>query len=423
MPADGGLAIERLSVAFEERSVLSELSFRTFSSGIYLVVGPVATGKSTLLRTLAGLVHGQQGAHVSGTVTWGRSPLWESPQARVALVQQRLGFYACTVRELLASALPDRARLSPVAQREILLELLERAGLEELVADFERAVVGLSPAVQRRLAIIRAVVSDPCLLLVDEPTAGIYDSSAELILADLAREGRRRLLVVVTHNQAHAQKLAGEVLLLFEGKIIEQRPTREFFATPRTKAGREFIKTGGCVRPARSEPPPSPWQAEVPSGFFWLEERGLAGLPRPGLLRDIEADLTALVQLGIHTLVGLEETQTVPPEALATHGIAHLHFPVVDMNAPNVPDALVLCERVAQLQRAGCPVAFHCRGGLGRTGTLLAAQLLFGGDRLSEAVRRVRACNPLCIQSQPQLEFLTAFSAAVERHRARRGFA
>jgi atypical dual specificity phosphatase len=416
------LSIERLSVAFEERSVLSELSLRTCSSGIQLVVGPVATGKSTLLRTLAGLVHVQQGAQVSGSVSWGKSPLWGNPQARVALVQQRLGFYARTVRELLASALPDRARLSPVAQREIVVQLLEGADLEELLPELERAVVDLSPTVQRRLAILRAVAGDPCLLLVDEPTAGIYDRSAELILADLTRESRQRLLVVVTHNQAHAQKLAGEVLLLFDGKIVEQRSTRDFFAAPRTKAARDFVKTGGCVRPARSELP-SPWETEIPSGFFWLKEQELAGLPRPGLLRDTEADLNALVQLGIHTLVGLEETQTVPAEALAAHGIAHVHFPVVDMNAPNEPDTLGLCEQVASLQRSKRAVAFHCRGGLGRTGTLLAAQLLFGGDRLSEAVRRVRACNPLCIQSQPQLEFLTAFSAAVERHRARRGFA
>jgi atypical dual specificity phosphatase len=241
-------------------------------------------------------------------------------------------------------------------------------------------------------------------------------------LADLARESRQRLLVVVTHNQAHARRLAGQVLLLFDGKIVEQRSTRDFFAAPRTKAARDFVKTGGCVRPARSELP-SPWETEIPSGFFWLKEQELAGLPRPGLLRDIEADLGALVQLGICTLVGLEETQTVPAEALAAHGIAHLHFPVVDMGAPQVPDTFDLCQRVASLHRANRAVAFHCRGGLGRTGTLLAAQLLYGGDRFSEAVRRVRACNPLCIQSEPQLEFLAAFSAALERHRAHRGFA
>lgn len=62
---------------------------------------------------------------------------------------------------------------------------------------------------------------------------------------------------------------------------------------------------------------------------------------------------------------------------------------------------------------AGEVVAFHCRAGLGRTGTLLACQLIWSGERAIRAIERVRQINPRAIQSDEQVAFLRAFELAV----------
>jgi atypical dual specificity phosphatase len=135
----------------------------------------------------------------------------------------------------------------------------------------------------------------------------------------------------------------------------------------------------------------------------------LAGLPRPGIVSSTQHDLAGLRRLGISTLVTLEETTTVDRKLLAQFDIALLHFPVADMGIPQVEPTRVLCVEIDRLLRAERAVALHCRAGLGRTGTLLACQLIFGRESARDAIERVRRLNPLCIQSQAQVEFLMSF--------------
>ncbi|MBS2031987.1 MAG: ATP-binding cassette domain-containing protein [Deltaproteobacteria bacterium] len=427
------LTLANFRVAFGSQLVLADVSLTVARQGMTVLVGPAGSGKSTLLRTLAGLNSAQPALVVGGQALFEGASLMAEPRPPIAYVMQKARFFVESVRENLASALPRRHELDRAGQRERVTGLLFANGLAELASNLDREVVTLPLGVQRRLAVAREVTCDPKLLLVDEPTAGLEEVDAEPLVELLRRHASERAVLVVTHNQAHARALGGTAALLAEGRIQEVSPTQAFFAAPWSAAGRVFVRTGGysapaldedSARPISSATPviqarPSTANPPVPSfygprGFYWVHQGRLGGLPRPGIVASLDDDLRGLQRLGVTRLVTLEETATVPVEALRGHGVRSVHFPIADMGVPDVMAALELCGAIEDALRAGEVVAFHCRAGMGRTGTLLACQLIFEGVSACLALETVRQINPRCIQSQEQADFLARFERARE---------
>lgn len=426
------VSLRGFGVAFGPQVVLSAVDLDLPRAGVTVLVGPVASGKSTLLRTLAGL----NDAHPS-LRTWGHAEIMGEPlpaagrppgvrDRRIGYVMQHARFFMDTVRENLLSALPDRSRLGGRARTEVVREILAANGLDELRDRLDHEVVSLPTTLQRRLAIVRAGAADPAVLLVDEVTASLPDREALAVTAMLQEQARRRSVLVVTHNQAHARAVGGNTALLAEGRIQETAPTEEFFASPRSEIARHFVRTGGYSPPppspgdaATPEEVPRPAPAQIPSrfvgprGFFWALPGKLGGLPRPGIVADIAADLEGLARLGVDVLVTLEETRTIDPAVLRSFDVSSLHFPIPDQGVPPLEAAIGLCREVDELLARGRAVAFHCRAGLGRTGTMLACQLVRRGIGAAAAVERVRQLNHRCIQTDGQARFVKQFEEAL----------
>lgn len=424
------LRLREFGLAFDDRVLLDGVSLDLWPETLTVLMGPAGAGKSTLVRTLAGL----NDAHPSLS-TWGTVEMDgvaasgnTDGRRRPALVMQHARFFLDSIRENLVSALPNRSELEQREQTRRVRTLLESHGLDELVHHLDRDVVGFPLSVQRKLSIIRAIVSDPPVLFADEPTAGLHDDDASEIVAMLRVQARHRAVLFVTHHQKLARFAEGTTALLAGGRIQEQAPTRTFFGAPRSEHGRRFVRTGGCALPSPGTPaealdpavspePPPPAvrprsRAVGPRGFFWVLPGRLGGLPRPGIIAKLEHDLDGLERLGVTVLVTLEESRTVPADTLARRGIRSIHFPIVDMSVPEVGDALDLFERIDGWMKAGEVVAVHCRAGLGRTGTVLACQLIGDGEPARGALDAVRHINPKCIQSDAQVEFLRAFEMA-----------
>ena len=423
------LSLEGFGVAFRDRVVLADVSFDVPERGVLVIMGPAGGGKSTLLRTMAGLNQSQPELR-----QWGSS-LYQGQRLemlnRPSLVQQDVRYVVSTVRENLVSSFPDRRSLSRSEQNIRLDALFEASGVTELRDHLDDEAVSLPQALRRLLAALRAMASDAPLVCLDETTAGLDSDSAARVLGVMRWYARRHAVLFVTHHQLHARSVADRCVLLAGGRVQECAPSAEFFQRPSSSVTKHYLETGSVSLPSPDAtremladdaplPPPLPAAARAaraapssnlgPRGFCWLLPGSLGGLPRPGIVANLEEDIAGLGRLGITGLVTLEETTTVARAALEGAGILAIHFPVIDMEAPETVPTAALCRRVEQFIDEGGVIAFHCRAGHGRTGTLLACQLIWTGFSAVEALDRVRSVNPRWVTSDVQVRFLETFS-------------
>ena len=117
---------------------------------------------------------------------------------------------------------------------------------------------------------------------------------------------------------------------------------------------------------------------------------------------------------GVTLLITLTE-QDLPQEALRRHGLSNLHLPIYSLEPPTVAQNQMLLKRMEMLLAQGQVLAVHCLGGIGRTGTVLAAWLVREGLTAVEALRRVRLIDAQYVQTAEQEEFLQRYEDAILR--------
>ena len=225
------LMLVEVGILAGEVTILDDISLTLGPGAPTVLIGPNGSGKTTLLRAAMGLI-----PVTRGRVTWGGRDA--SPPDRRAILFQRPAMLrrstAGNVRYALAAAgVPRGQRANRAA------ELLALVGLEGLE---RRPARRLSGGEQQRLALARALARDPEVLFLDEPTASL-DPAATKAIEDIVRavSARGVKVVMATHDLGEAKRLAGEIVLLHRGRLIENGPASEFFANPRTQEARKFI--------------------------------------------------------------------------------------------------------------------------------------------------------------------------------------
>lgn len=182
--------------AYEREEVLHNVDLSIPAKSLVAVVGPNGGGKTTLVRLALGLLKPGRGT----VQVFGATP--EPRRRRIGYVAQHLRFdpaFPVSVLEVVLMGLADRHRLGPYrpSDREKALEALERVRLGHLS---RRALAQLSGGERQRALVAQALVADPDLLLLDEPTANV-DSEVEYEIYDLLHELNESMtIVVVSHN-------------------------------------------------------------------------------------------------------------------------------------------------------------------------------------------------------------------------------
>ena len=235
------IEIEGVSKWFGDFQVLTDCTTHVMRGEIVVICGPSGSGKSTLIKCINGLEPFQRGRiTVEDVSVSDRRTSLPKLRARIGMVFQSFELYPhMTVMQNITLA-PMKALRLPRDQAEARAKaLLQRVGLEEQA---QRYPANLSGGQQQRVAIARALAMEPVAMLFDEPTSALDPEMINEVLdvmTALAQDGMT--MVVVTHEMGFARRVADRVLFMDHGRIVEDAPTDEFFASPRTQRAQQFL--------------------------------------------------------------------------------------------------------------------------------------------------------------------------------------
>jgi ABC-type polar amino acid transport system ATPase subunit len=217
---------------YGDLEVLRGVTFEVEPGQVKVLIGPSGSGKSTLLRCLA-LLEEPDAGEVS---LEGRRP----GPGEVGMVFQRFNlFQNLSALDNVMIGLTEVRGLPKPEARAQALELLERVGLSDKASQYPDE---LSGGQQQRVAIARALVMRPKAMLFDEPTSALDVELVREVLdvmESLAREGMT--MVVVSHELRFAQHVASSVLMMDEGRIVEEAPPAELFSAPKEERTKRFL--------------------------------------------------------------------------------------------------------------------------------------------------------------------------------------
>lgn len=439
------LTMRKFGLSMGERCRLSRVDLDISERGTYLLICQDGTIRRLLQSYLATGLPGK--ITTEGEIKLRGEDLSEDNHA--ASIDLNVRLLMSSVREYLLSGYSDRLSLVTMDEKlERVQSLLTQQKAEDLIPFLNNQVLDLSSEQRRRLAIARAVSMQPAILCLEEPCQGLNPEDSAKVLAAIAQESQRRAVLMLVaepitawQDSAHVGYVHGEYLF---GSPQEQQSVSEpapIQASVQTKIHVETVPAQtvdsassatevSTINPPLEAPvsPSVPSDASVsepepvasnsgsefrplgkgPRGFHWLIPGVLAGTPEPGMMHDLDYDLSLLHAAGITLLVTLTETP-LDDEALAAQGLKNLFFPIVDMHAPSLRAAYDLCGLIDLQLSRGERIAFHCKAGLGRTGTLLCSYLIWKGEPAEAALRRARRVEPAWVQSKEQEKFLSEY--------------
>ena len=218
------LEVRSLSKNYGKVQALKNVSFK-IDTGVYGLLGPNGAGKSTMIRIITGSMRAS-----SGEVLYNGRRIRENEKAYkkiLGYVPQRQGMYDSFTA---ARLLEYMAVLKELKRKEIPEEVervLKIVGLQE---DALRRLGGFSGGMKQRVLIAQALLGDPRIIILDEPTAGLDPKERIKIRNFISRIGENRTILLATHVVSDVESIAREILLLGDGELKDKGTPRELCA-------------------------------------------------------------------------------------------------------------------------------------------------------------------------------------------------
>jgi len=234
------LKLENVCRSFSGRMALRNASLSVNKGEILAIIGPSGAGKTTLLRLVNLLIQPTSGLILFNDVnTSGDDKHQRSLRRQMSLVLQYPALFDTTVFNNVALGLKIRGCPETVIKEKVdnMLAVVGLSGFEK------RIVKTLSGGEAQRIALARALVTEPKLLLLDEPTSNL-DPKNVSIIEDVVRVANTKsqvTVVLATHNLNQAKRLAQRVAFILDGEIVEEGSSKEIFEQPKDERTATYV--------------------------------------------------------------------------------------------------------------------------------------------------------------------------------------
>ncbi len=206
---------------YRDKLALNSVSL-SLDNGIYGLLGPNGAGKSTLMNIITGNLRPG-----SGEVKWNGKDIFElgaSYRALLGYAPQQQGMYdTFSGRRFLAYM----ATLKGITKKEIDSEIARVLSYVNMTGAADRAIGAYSGGMKQRILIAQAILGDPKLLLLDEPTAGLDPKERVRIRERISALGEDKIILISTHVVSDIESIAKEIVLIKEGTVVEHSSVRE----------------------------------------------------------------------------------------------------------------------------------------------------------------------------------------------------
>ena len=235
------LDIDGVHKRFRDRHVLRGINLTVHEHEVVCLIGPSGCGKSTLLRCIDLLETIEDGEiRLDGTRITGKNVNATEVRGRIGMVFQSYNLFPhMNVMQNVTLAAIKVHGMSTAAAQDKARGLLARFGLADKEQDYPDRISG---GQQQRVSIVRALMGDPELLLLDEITSALDPELVGEVLSvirELAEGGMT--MVLATHEMGFAKEVANRVAFLHEGTVLESGPPAELFSQPTHERTQQFL--------------------------------------------------------------------------------------------------------------------------------------------------------------------------------------
>ncbi len=207
---------QALTKRFEDFLAVDEISFNVKAGQVLALLGPNGAGKTTTVRMLTSILRPTRGwAKIAGYDVVANA---EKVRAAVGVLTENHGLYARMPAQEYLDFFGQLYSMRTALRQKRIAQLLEHFGLAEAR---QRRIGEYSKGMRQKLALARALLHNPPVLLLDEPTSAMDPESARLVRdAIRALRSEDRAIIICTHNLAEAEELADQIAIIRRGKII-----------------------------------------------------------------------------------------------------------------------------------------------------------------------------------------------------------
>lgn len=245
---DVKIRVDNLSVNFGKIQALNELNLEIPAKRITCLIGPSGCGKTTLLKTINRLNELKPDFGFSGKVIIEGVDVLNDDidivnlRQKAAMVFQRPALFPKSVSDNVAFPLKILGIKDKEEINEKVTTALKRAVVwEEIKERLNESALNFSIGQQQRIAIARALVSQPDILMLDEPTGSLDPISTKKIEDLIFGLKRQMTIIVVSHNLQQAASISDYTVFLNKGSLVEANQTVKFFTKPDSELSEEFL--------------------------------------------------------------------------------------------------------------------------------------------------------------------------------------